>query len=146
MHQGSLATDWFRKLVGWIDVPLFLGFGIFVLYEWQHNIRYFLGLGIALVSFVLWMVARTQLGASFSVRPQATALVTRGLYSKIRHPIYLFAGLSFAGLFIAWGRPVALVYFVVSLPVQLVRVKKEEAVLEAAFGEEYRRYKATTWF
>ncbi|HZO99818.1 MAG TPA: isoprenylcysteine carboxylmethyltransferase family protein [Terriglobia bacterium] len=134
------------KLVGWIDVPLFLGFGIFVLYEWQHNIRYFLGLGEALVSFILWMVARRQLGASFSVRPQARALVTRGLYSKVRHPIYLFAGLAFAGLFVAWGRPVGLVYFAVILPVQLLRMKYEEAVLDAAFGEEYRRYKATTWF
>jgi protein-S-isoprenylcysteine O-methyltransferase Ste14 len=30
--------------------------------------------------------------------------------------------------------------------VQLVRARKEEAVLEAAFGEEYVRYKAGTWF
>jgi protein-S-isoprenylcysteine O-methyltransferase Ste14 len=32
------------------------------------------------------------------------------------------------------------------VPVQIVRARKEEKVLTAAFGEEYTRYKAGTWF
>lgn len=132
--------------MGWLDVPLFLGFGVFVLYEWQRDVRYFLGIGIAAASFVLWMVARAELGTCFSVRPQAKALVTKGLYAKFRHPIYFFAELAIAGLFIAWGKPIGLLYFVLILPVQFLRMKKEEAVLENAFGEEYRRYRARTWF
>jgi protein-S-isoprenylcysteine O-methyltransferase Ste14 len=32
------------------------------------------------------------------------------------------------------------------VPVQIVRARKEEQVLREAFGEEYERYKAGTWF
>jgi protein-S-isoprenylcysteine O-methyltransferase Ste14 len=34
----------------------------------------------------------------------------------------------------------------VLVPVQIARAKKEEQVLREAFGEEYVRYKAGTWF
>ena len=51
------------------------------------------GLGIAVTAAVLLFTARWQLGRSFSVTPQARELVTHGLYSKIRNPIYLFSAL-----------------------------------------------------
>ena len=35
---------------------------------------------------------------------------------------------------------------VVLVPLQVYRARKEDAVLAAAFGEEYERYKAGTWF
>ena len=74
-------------------------------------------------------------------------MVTTGLYSKFRHPIYFFGELAFAGLFLAWGELIpALAFFVLTCPTQIVRSRKEEAVLEKAFGEEYRQYKASTWF
>ena len=38
------------------------------------------------------------------------------------------------------------VLFVVLIPLQIWRAGKESAVLEAAFGDEYRKYKAGTWF
>jgi len=135
-----------RAIYG-IDLVVFLGFGVYVFSQWQWNVRYLVGIGIAVASFALWMVARVQLGKSFSVRAQARALVTTGLYSKFRHPIYLFGELAFAGLFLAWGELIpALAYFVLICPTQIVRSRKEEAVLEKAFGEEYRQYRASTWF
>ena len=39
-----------------------------------------------------------------------------------------------------------LLIFGVLIPVQLIRVRKEEKVLEAAFGDTYREYKRKTWF
>ena len=36
--------------------------------------------------------------------------------------------------------------FVLLIPLQLWRARKESAVLEAAFGDEYRAYRAGTWF
>ncbi|MGD0007048.1 MAG: isoprenylcysteine carboxylmethyltransferase family protein [Terriglobia bacterium] len=131
----------------WIDVALFLGFGVFVCSQWQWNVRYLVGIGIAVVSFALWMVARVQLGKSLSVRAEARALVMTGLYSKLRHPIYLFSGLAYAGLFLAWGKLLlALAFFALTVPWQIARLRKEEAILEQAFGDEYRRYRASTWF
>ena len=88
-----------------------------------------------MASFALWMVVRVQLGKSFSVRAKAKPLVTTGLYSKFRHPIYFFGELAFAGLFLAWGKLIpALAFFVLTCPTQIVRSRKEEAVLEKALG------------
>src|ERR1700732_1696087 len=53
---------------------------------------------IGLPSLGLLVLARIQLGGSFSVRPKAQALVTHGLYSRIRNPIYLFGGLAIASI------------------------------------------------
>jgi protein-S-isoprenylcysteine O-methyltransferase Ste14 len=39
-----------------------------------------------------------------------------------------------------------LLIFVVLIPVQLVRMKKEARVLEDKFGDEYRNYRRGTWF
>jgi protein-S-isoprenylcysteine O-methyltransferase Ste14 len=87
------------------------------------------------------------LGKSFTVTAQARKLVTTGLYSKIRNPIYFFGGVAFLGVFIAWGNPYALGgVAVLYSAMQLSRARKESAVLEEAFGEDYRRYKANTWF
>ncbi len=135
------------KILAWIDLPLILGFGSFVVAQWQWSFRYLLGLGLALGGCALWGLARVQLGKSFSVRPEARALVTTGLYSKFRHPVYLFGGVTYAGLFLAWGKLIPGLCFVLLYPpYQIVRSKKEDAVLEKAFGEEYRRYRAGTWF
>jgi protein-S-isoprenylcysteine O-methyltransferase Ste14 len=134
------------KILKWVDVTAFLCIAAYVVSRWQWNARYAIGMGMAVIGFALWMVARAQLGASFSVRAQASELVTTGLYSKIRHPIYFFAGVAYVGLLIALGKIVVLAAFVLFYSVQLLRIKKEEAVLEQAFGEDYRRYRASTWF
>jgi protein-S-isoprenylcysteine O-methyltransferase Ste14 len=92
------------------------------------------------------MLARHQLGASFAVRAEARTLVTHGLYSRIRNPIYLFGGVAFIGVFITLGRFFWLAVFVLMNSVQYFRIKREEQVLAEAFGDEYRGYKAGTWF
>ena len=134
------------KLFYWIDVFFYLCLAAFVISQYQTGIRFFVGIPVAAVGFSLWILARLQLGKSFSVRAEARSLVTTGLYSKFRHPIYFFGGIAFAGLFIAWGKPFPMIGFLVVYSSQILRVIKEEKVLEDAFGEEYRRYKATTWF
>src|SRR5438874_447556 len=73
------------------------------------------GLGIAVPAAVLLFVARWQLGKSFSVTPQARELVTHGLYSKIRNPIYVFSALMLAGILIALRRPYALFFLLLVL-------------------------------
>ena len=134
------------KILYWTDVCIFLGFAVFVVFQEAWSTRYLIGVGMAVAGFALSMLARVQLGRSFSIRAQARMLVTTGLYSKVRHPIYLFRGIAFLGLFIAWGKLIPLLCFLLIYPVQILRARKEEKVLEQAFGEEYRRYKAGTWF
>lgn len=103
-------------------------------------------LAVMVAAFCLFAAARIQLGTSFSVAAKAQHLVTGGVYSKIRNPIYVFGGLLLAALIVYVGRPVYLLAFVVLIPMQIVRARKESQVLEQAFGDEYRAYKARTWF
>lgn len=104
------------------------------------------GLAIALPAFVLFLAARITLGRSFSVQAKATALVTTGIYSRIRNPIYVSGALMFVGIIVWAHQPWWLLIFVVLVPLQVWRVRKEERVLEERFGQEYRDYKRRTWF
>jgi protein-S-isoprenylcysteine O-methyltransferase Ste14 len=81
----------------------------------------------------------------FLAAPKASELVTTGIYSRIRNPIYLFGGLAIIGLFL-YINPKWLLLLVVLIPMQIVRIRKEERVLADKFGEEYQRYKSRTWF
>ena len=105
------------------------------------------GAGLAGISIAMLVLARLQLGASFSVKAKAKKLVTTGLYAKIRNPIYVFGALFLVGIAIVLENWVLLAILVAVLtPLQIIRARKEEAVLHQAFGEEYERYKAGTWF
>ena len=105
-----------------------------------------IGAVICGVSFPLVVLARWQLGSSFSIKAKASRLVTTGLYSRIRNPIYVFGGLFGMGLSLflsVWG---PLLLALVLVPLQVERARREERVLAEAFGEEYERYKSKTWF
>jgi protein-S-isoprenylcysteine O-methyltransferase Ste14 len=97
-------------------------------------------------AFILFSIAHVQLGSSFSVSAQARNLVTTGLYSRIRNPIYLFGGLLIVGVFLFLDQPRYLLIFLVLIPLQLVRMRQEAKVLEEKFGDAYRQYKKSTWF
>jgi protein-S-isoprenylcysteine O-methyltransferase Ste14 len=97
--------------------------------------------GIAAVA-----VARYQLGNSFTLSPQARTLVTYGLYSKIRNPVYVFSAIALAGLFVYIDRPIYLVSFLALIPLQFIRAHIESRVLEEKFGDTYSQYKSKTWF
>jgi protein-S-isoprenylcysteine O-methyltransferase Ste14 len=105
-----------------------------------------IGMAIALPALLLLLTARIQLGRAFSVRAKATNLVTTGLYSRIRNPIYVFSAMLILGIIIWSGRPLFLLLFAILVPAQIHRSHKESAVLEATFGDEYRQYKQKTWF
>lgn len=105
-----------------------------------------IGLALAITGFLCWVVARIQLGKSFSIRAKATELVTHGIYSKIRNPVYVFGTILITGIILWSGRPIYLVILVVIIPMQILRARKEAQVLEEKFGDAYREYRAKTWF
>lgn len=94
----------------------------------------------------LWLMARVQLGKSFSVKAKATKLVTTGVYSKIRNPIYVAGQVMFVGAALFVPSWIPLVVVAVTVPMQIVRARKEALVLHEAFGEEYEAYRLRTWF
>jgi protein-S-isoprenylcysteine O-methyltransferase Ste14 len=94
----------------------------------------------------LWIVARLQLGSAFSFRPKARRLVTSGLYSRLRHPVYVFgtvAGWSALLTLQIWP---LLAFGVALIPLTLWRIRREERVLQETFGRQYDEYRERTWF
>jgi protein-S-isoprenylcysteine O-methyltransferase Ste14 len=121
----------------------------YLVYEFAHppwTAMRVAGLVLMVPALILLTTARLQLGNSFSLAPQAAQLVTRGIYSRIRNPIYLFGTFVFSGLFLFLERPLLLLLLVPVLILQISRARAEARVLEAHFGDQYRQYKAATWF
>jgi len=136
-----------RGVILVIVIPL-VGIAVLV-YEFSHppwSPLRIAGLALMLPALALLTLARLQLGNSFSLTPQARNLVTHGIYSRIRNPIYFFGAFVFGGLFLFLERPYLLLLLVPVLILQIIRARAESRVLEERFGDEYRRYKASTWF
>jgi protein-S-isoprenylcysteine O-methyltransferase Ste14 len=138
-----------------LKFSLFLGsqaLAILVLLIWaalwpgRWNAQRMLGTGLLVVGTAFVLLARVQLGTSFSILPRAKQLVTRGLYSKIRNPIYIFGTIAVAGMLLILQIPKLWIWLVVVVAIQILRAGKEARVLEARFGEEYRAYRKQTWF
>ncbi len=109
--------------------------------------------GAAFVTFVPPIVITILMIAAAHIAPWTPSriaagrrLVTHGLYSRIRHPVYVFGWFALAGLVLYLNQPVFLLLLILIVPVQVVRARAEERVLEQRFGEEYAAYRAGTWF
>ena len=125
-----------------------VGYLLWVLFKWSApwNLQRYIGTALVLIGVGFIVVARYQLGRSFSVKPEAHELVTTGLYSKIRNPIYVFGSLLFAGVALVVQKPVLWLFLVIVVIVQTIRARQEARVLEATFGDAYREYRKKTWF
>ena len=133
----------------WIDIVvylLYLAFFGFAVVAAPDNMLSIGALCLSFVFAVLWFVARWQLGDAFSVTAQARHLVRRGLYSKIRHPIYIFGTFAFLFIVLALQGWSALIIWVLVIAIQVARLRREEKVLAETFGAEYTAYRSGTWF
>jgi protein-S-isoprenylcysteine O-methyltransferase Ste14 len=103
------------------------------------------GLVMLVVFLILLTIARFQLGKAFSITPQARILVTHGIYSKARHPVYVFSAFVVVGLALFLNLPWMLLVLIVLVPMQIMRARKEEQVMTEKFGQQYLDYKKRTW-
>src|ERR1700733_14063316 len=105
-----------------------------------------IGAALMILGIAGIVTARYQLGKSFAIRAKAHELVTRGIYSKIRNPIYVSGAVLLAGFVLLLHRPMLWLVFLALIVMQTLRARREAKVLEAAFGDAYREYRRNTWF
>jgi protein-S-isoprenylcysteine O-methyltransferase Ste14 len=141
MDRGSIVRVWLPMIGGLLAVCLLFRNGPGP----RDGIR-ILGLALCLFGLGGVILARYTLGRSFSVRAKATELVTTGIYSRIRNPIYVSGMFFLVGLGLIVRRPIFGLLLLVIIPIQIVRARREAQVLEAKFGDAYRQYRARTWF
>jgi protein-S-isoprenylcysteine O-methyltransferase Ste14 len=104
-----------------------------------------MGVLVVAIGLLLRLAAMAQLGSRFSplVAVQAEhPLETHGLYARIRHPGYLGAWLAAFGAVLTFGSALGLVPLVLFSALMAGRVRKEEALLAARFGDAWRDYRA----
>ncbi len=126
-----LFSDW----LDWANYPMP------PLWGWLGAVLYLLG---------TWMLWRTHvdLGANWSDTIEVSAghtLVTHGVYSRIRHPMYsahLVLGLGQCLLLANWIAGPSLL--LLQLPFYFYRIPREEERLLQHFGEQYYDYRQCT--
>lgn len=73
-----------------------------------------------------------------------TAIVSSGVYGLTRNPMYLGMAMLYAAIAFAADNALALAMLIPALIVmEFGVIRREERYLEAKFGEDYRRYKAS---
>lgn len=75
---------------------------------------------------------------------QGHELVTTGIYAVTRHPSYAGLLISSAGWSLAFRSGVGLILTALLVPVLVIRIRSEEALLASTFGAQYDAYRART--
>jgi protein-S-isoprenylcysteine O-methyltransferase Ste14 len=114
--------------------------------DFPEDFRKTLGICIAVASLLLLILSRVHLGTSFTIKPEARALVTRGLYSRIQHPLYFFLDTMLWGVIVYFGLAWPIGVWALLLLVHVMEARREERLLRSAFGQRYDEYQSRTWF
>jgi protein-S-isoprenylcysteine O-methyltransferase Ste14 len=121
-----------------------LSFADYTLPDWAG----WIGLAILVSAIAVFWRAHVDLGQNWSPTLQIReghALVTTGLYRHIRHPMYASQWLwVIAQALLLQNWIAGLGGLILFLPLYLVRVPREEALMVAEFGEAYRTYMQRT--
>ncbi|MFW9800892.1 MAG: isoprenylcysteine carboxylmethyltransferase family protein, partial [Candidatus Thorarchaeota archaeon] len=103
------------------------------------------GFGMVAVPLVWW--AHRTLGECFSYALEVKGdhrLVTRGPYSRVRHPVYTFHILFSAGMALVAANWLLLLFWAIGIPVAYQRMFAEEKMMIDRFGDEYIDYMKQT--
>ncbi|MCX6750013.1 MAG: isoprenylcysteine carboxylmethyltransferase family protein [Candidatus Pacearchaeota archaeon] len=145
-----------EKILKFLEISYldFIGFLLFSLlifiFYWTNNLLGYVGIFISITGFFIWVLGRIYLGKSFKIIAKAKKLVTTGIYSKLRHPIY-FGGflVIFGTIIFTIGENInihLIIIIILYIIFQVIRIISEEKALEEKFGKKYLKYKESSWF
>lgn len=141
----------FAALLLWmIEVVLYAVHSSFHVFPWPFDVvvidSYVLkvvGAILIVVGLIVFILAYLSFGDSwrvgFDVKTPG-ALVTKGVFSVTRNPIYLSLDLWFIGIFLINGTRSFLILACLALIVQHWQILQEEAFLTNLYGQSYRDY------
>jgi protein-S-isoprenylcysteine O-methyltransferase Ste14 len=131
-------------------IPLFYVFTPWMDFA-DYHLPFWVGwIGVVVFAFAIWLLWRSHIDLGRNWSPaleiiEEQSLVTQGVYTHIRHPMYaahLLWGLSQVLLLQNWIAGFAMLVFF--LPLYLVRVPREERMMLEHFGDGYRTYMSRT--
>jgi len=158
--ENTTHETFWKRGGGWVVTQMFLlvgvGFGPWVsrvntrsscpLCLILGGVLLILGAGIGILGAVALRRALTP----FPVPLRNTRLVSHGIYSKVRHPLYSSILFGAAGWAIAWQSIWAFVFFLALIPFFIAKARCEERFLMEKFPDyaEYARHtrRFLPWF
>ena len=140
----------FLVMIGMMLLPLIYIFSsLFGFADYQLTLPWHIA-GIVVMTISAWLFYRSHkdLGRNWSVTleiRESHTLISSGVYSKIRHPMYTAIWLWVIGQALLLNNFIAgfsgIVFFGI---LYFIRVGHEEQMMEVTFGEEYKAYKRQT--
>ena len=125
-----------------------LSVGYFLLKEGPDSLAfYIIGLVVFLMGFAGRVTALKELGMNYSQDFRCVPdghLVFTGIYSIIRHPIYLFSTIEMVGFFVIKQNYISLAAVMVVILISFYRMGSEEKYLTQKFGNKYETYRKKT--
>lgn len=162
-----LSTGWYRpfgstskysrraRALALLLIPSYMV--LLVVIPWEHGhyrgplpregLLVWIGLAVFAAGCLLSAWAMLALSGSYTVRldvKSGQTLVTTGPYAIVRNPGYLGNILSLAGLGLALGSLVGIALAVATAVALQFRIRREERMLIAEFGDQYRAYMQRT--
>jgi len=108
-----------------------------------------IGIGLTYAGVALAIWARWSLGKNWSARVSLKVdheLIRSGPYARLRHPIYSGLLLALIGTALVLGEWRGLLAVVIVGVAHSLKAKREEALMLATFGEQYRTYRHQAGF
>jgi protein-S-isoprenylcysteine O-methyltransferase Ste14 len=108
----------------------------------------YIGLALLILGCILRVGPMFELGPRFRppwIKQEDHRLVTTGFYRYVRNPSYLGALLIMMGWFLVFRSGPGLLLSLLSIPVAIPFIRREEAMLQEEFGDAYVAYKNRTW-
>nr|WP_319400532.1 isoprenylcysteine carboxylmethyltransferase family protein [uncultured Carboxylicivirga sp.] len=110
----------------------------------QNDILQWIGFALLHLSFILIVIAQRNMASEWRIgidNENEVKLVTRGLFSISRNPIFLAVILLFAALFLIIPNIITTLILITGTLVIQIQVRLEEEFLSDKLGEEYKLYK-----
>jgi protein-S-isoprenylcysteine O-methyltransferase Ste14 len=107
-----------------------------------------IGLAVNIIGLIIWWSAKLTIGENWNAgygKPQIKKLVTHGVYSRIRHPLYWGINLTLIGLCLLYPNILFLIISSLIIIYFFYRMRAEDKYLLEKLGMEYRNYKNQTW-
>lgn len=109
----------------------------------EHSYLQYIGWGLLLLSLVLVWAAQSQMANSWRIgidEKNKTELVTNGLFSISRNPIFLGIMIANIGLILIIPNAFTLLIVTLSMVSINTQIRLEEAFLESRHGKDYQDY------
>jgi len=129
-------------------IILLAGLIVNIIFRDQFNGEIFfriIGMLITITGVIIWIIARITLGKYFTMSTIPKGLITNGIYSKLRHPMYYGGILIYIGGGLFFRSIVGLIFTVILiLPMLIYFAIEEDKLLRLKFKEKYSNYKLKT--